>query len=285
MLSAGRVLAFGLGARRAVPSPRMSEPPRPSNPCTATTPEPAIHRASDVTPPHGFDPITLYVVGVIFLATLIRSTLGFGEALVAVPLLALRTPVSVAAPLAVLVSIVVAGVVVAQDWRRIEIRSARGLILASLPGIPLGVLMLAKVNDHVVRLILGLVIIAFSVHALTMGRGRRLERDHAGWLAACGFLSGILGGAYGMNGPPLAVYGALRRWSPQQFRATLQGYFLPVSLVGLAGYLYVGPGTRPSHATSSGRSREWRSPSGWDAPSIGASGAPGSPASSTPGWC
>ncbi len=34
--------------------------------------------------------------------------------------------------------------------------------------------------------------------------------------------------------------GALRRWSPRQFRATLQGYFLPVSLVGLAGYLWVG---------------------------------------------
>jgi hypothetical protein len=37
-----------------------------------------------------FDPITAYVVAVIFVATLIRSTLGFGEALVAVPLLALR---------------------------------------------------------------------------------------------------------------------------------------------------------------------------------------------------
>lgn len=189
---------------------------------------------------HGVDAITLYVVGVIFLATLIRSTLGFGEALVAVPLLALRVPVSVAAPLAVLVSIVVAGVVVVQDWRRIELRSARWLILAALPGIPLGVLLLSAANDHVVRLILGVVIIAFSLHALTLGGGRRLERDHNGWLAACGFLSGILGGAYGMNGPPLAVYGALRRWSPQQFRATLQGYFLPVSLVGLAGYLYVG---------------------------------------------
>jgi uncharacterized protein len=188
----------------------------------------------------GLDPITLYVVAVIFAATLIRSTIGFGEALVAVPLLALRTPVSVAAPLAVLVSIIVAGIVVVQDWRRIEFRSARGLILAALPGIPLGVLLLATANDHVVRLILGLVIIAFSIHALTFGRTRRLERDHAGWLMACGFLSGVLGGAYGMNGPPLAVYGALRRWSPQQFRATLQGYFLPVSLVGLAGYLVVG---------------------------------------------
>jgi len=186
------------------------------------------------------DPITLYVVAVIFLATLIRSTLGFGEALVAVPLLALRVPVSVAAPLAVLVSILVAGVVVVQDWRRIELRSTRGLILYSLLGIPLGVLLLAKTNDHVVRLILGIVIVAFSVHALTFGGGRRLEHDHPGWLAACGFLSGVLGGAYGMNGPPLAIYGALRRWSPQQFRATLQGYFLPVSLAGLAGYLYVG---------------------------------------------
>lgn len=61
-----------------------------------------------------FDPITAYVVVVILVATLIRSTLGFGEALVAVPLLALRTPVAVAAPLAVLVSVVVAGVVVSR---------------------------------------------------------------------------------------------------------------------------------------------------------------------------
>jgi uncharacterized membrane protein YfcA len=187
-----------------------------------------------------FDPITAYVVAVIFVATLIRSTLGFGEALVAVPLLALRTPVAVAAPLAVLVSIVVAGVVVFQDWRRIEFGSAGWLIVASLFGIPLGVLLLARTNDHVVKLILALVIAAFSIYSLTIGHLRRLHQDHAGWLVACGFLAGILGGAYGMNGPPVAVYGALRRWSPQQFRATLQGYFLPVSLAGLAGYFFIG---------------------------------------------
>ena len=43
-----------------------------------------------------------------------------------------------------------------------------------------------------------------------------------------------------MNGPPLAVYGALRRWAPQHFRATLQGYFLVASLVGLGGYWALG---------------------------------------------
>jgi hypothetical protein len=43
-----------------------------------------------------------------------------------------------------------------------------------------------------------------------------------------------------MNGPPLVIYGALRRWSPQHFRATLQGYFLPASLLGMVGYALAG---------------------------------------------
>ena len=50
---------------------------------------------------------TVQVLAVLFFATFIRSALGFGEALVAVPLLALAMPVQVAAPLAVLVSITV----------------------------------------------------------------------------------------------------------------------------------------------------------------------------------
>jgi hypothetical protein len=177
---------------------------------------------------------------VIFLATLVRSTFGFGEALIAVPLLALRIPVAIAAPLAVAASVVVAGVIVAQDWRKIEIRSAVWLVISSLFGIPLGLLLLVKVNDHVVKMILGLLIVGFSVYSLTAKTKLHLQKDHPTWLLGAGFLSGILGGAYGMNGPPLVVYGALRRWSPQHFRATLQGYFLPASLAGLFGYALMG---------------------------------------------
>ena len=43
-----------------------------------------------------------------------------------------------------------------------------------------------------------------------------------------------------MNGPPLAIYGAMRRWSPQHFPAILQGYFLPASIIGMAGYWLAG---------------------------------------------
>jgi uncharacterized membrane protein YfcA len=177
-------------------------------------------------------------VAVLLVATFIRSALGFGEALIAVPLLALIMPVDVAAPLAVLVSITVAAIVVAQDWRSIHLRSAAWLVLATLFGSPLGLLLLTTAPEGIVKALLGVVIVAFSARSLA-GRMRvQLEDDRHAWVF--GFTAGILGGAYGMNGPPLVIFGTLRGWSPQHFRATLQGYFLPASLIVMAGYWLAG---------------------------------------------
>lgn len=186
------------------------------------------------------DGVTVYVLLVIFAATLIRSVFGFGEALIAVPLLALRLPVEIAAPLAVLVSITVAFIIVIQDWRHVEFRSAGWLVASTALGIPLGVLLLAQGNQRLVKAILGMIIIAFAGYALFRRRSPELRADNRLWLLGCGFCAGVLGGAYGMNGPPLAIYGAMRRWSAQRFRATLQGYFLPASILGMAGYFFAG---------------------------------------------
>src|SRR5205823_13110229 len=94
--------------------------------------------------------LLVWVLAVIFLATLIRSAFGFGEALVAVPLLALLMPVEVAAPLAVLVSITVALVIVLEDWRKVQFGSAWRLVLSTLFGVPLGLLLLTVVPGPVV---------------------------------------------------------------------------------------------------------------------------------------
>ena len=180
----------------------------------------------------------LPVLAVIFLATLIRSAFGFGEALVAVPLLALLIPVEEAVPLATLVSITVAGVVVAQDWRHIHVRSAGWLVVSTVFGIPLGLWLLTAIAETVVKAILAVVIIGFSAYCLARRSQYELKHDRWAWLF--GFWAGVLGGAYGINGPPLVIYGSLRHWSPQHFRATLQGYFLPASLLGMCGYWVAG---------------------------------------------
>jgi len=176
----------------------------------------------------------------VFIATLIRSAFGFGEALIAVPLLALFIPLEVAAPLAVLLSITVAGVVVAQDWRKIHIRSARWLVLSTLVGIPLGLLLLTYGRQQAVKAALAIIIMAFSAYSLLGRKPPKLKNDSRIWLFSCGFCAGVLGGAYGMNGPPLVIYGAMRGWSAQHFRATLQGYFLPASIIGMSGYWLAG---------------------------------------------
>lgn len=181
---------------------------------------------------------TFQVLTVLFLATLIRSAFGFGEALVAVPLLALVMPVEVAAPIAALVSITVAGIVVAQDWRKIHVRSAGWLVFSSVLGIPLGLILLKTVPEPIVKAILAIVIICFSLYSLATRSRYELKNDRLAWLF--GFSAGVLGGAYGMNGPPLVVYGALRRWSPARFRATLQGYFLPASVMVMCGFWIAG---------------------------------------------
>jgi hypothetical protein len=182
------------------------------------------------------DATAMRVVSVIFVATVIRSAIGFGEGLIAVPLLALFLPLKIATPLAVLVSITVAAVVVAQDWRKVHVRSAGWLVAATCVGTPVGLLLLKSNHQRAVMIALGIFIVAFSVYSLVGRRPPALQHDKMTWLLGCGFLAGVFGGAFGMNGPPLAVYGAMRRWSAQHFRATLQGYFLPASIAGMVGY-------------------------------------------------
>lgn len=182
----------------------------------------------------------MYVLFIVFIATLIRSAFGFGEALIAVPLLAFYIPLGIAAPLAVLVSITVAGIVVVQDWKKIHLGSTGWLVLSSLFGIPLGLLLLTSSHQRVVKATLAVIIMTFSAYSLTGRTPLELRRDSRLWLLACGFCAGVLGGAYGMNGPPLVVYGAMRKWSAQTFRATLQGYFLPASAIGMGGYWLAG---------------------------------------------
>jgi uncharacterized membrane protein YfcA len=183
---------------------------------------------------------SLFVILIVLLATGVRSTFGFGESLLAVPLLAFCMPVQTAAPLAVLLSITVATVILVQDWKKIHFRSAASWLVATCFGIPLGLLLLTSGHEGAVKVALALLLIGFALFSLTGLQRWQIRRDHRTLLLGCGLLAGVLGGAYGMNSPPLVIYGALRRWPAPQFRATLQGYFLPASALCMLGYWRAG---------------------------------------------
>ncbi|MFD2871451.1 sulfite exporter TauE/SafE family protein [Mucilaginibacter ximonensis] len=176
------------------------------------------------------------IMAIVFSATVFRSAFGFGESLIAVPLLALLMPLNIAVPLSVLISVTIAAFVVVQDHKKIHFKSAANLIIYAFIGIPIGLWLLTHVPELGVKLGLGVLIVSFAIYLLSGTKLTELTHDNRWWLFSCGLLSGILGGAYGINGPPLVIYGAKRRWSAQHFRATLQAYFLVASAVGVLGY-------------------------------------------------
>ncbi len=111
--------------------------------------------------------------------------------MIAVPLLALSIPLEVAAPLAVLVSITVAAIVVVQDWKKIHLHTTAWLVVPTLFGIPLGLLLLTSRHQRFDKAALGIVIVAFSIYSLIGRAPLELKRDSKPWLLLCGFFAGV----------------------------------------------------------------------------------------------
>ena len=183
------------------------------------------------------------VLPIVFVATLTRSAFGFGDAMVGMPLLAMTIGLDTATPLVGLMGITASSAIHIGHWRDVHVKSVWPLIVYTLIGIPIGILLLKGVYENVMKTVLALVIIIFSLYKLFKPKLFALANDRL----ACifGLASGILGGAYNTNGPPVVIYGTLRRWDPEKFRATLQGYFFPTGALIAIGHCIGGLWTRP----------------------------------------
>jgi len=175
-----------------------------------------------------------FLVGLIlFFATTVRSVFGFGGGLIAMPLLTLVIGVQTAAPIAAALNTFNAFFILLFNWRKVDINSAWRLVLASILGVPLGLLLLTKVFEGLVTGILAIIIIIFSVYNLIKPQVKAVISKESAYIF--GFFAGILGAAYNANGPLTVIYGTLRKWPVDSFRATLQAYFFPVGLIILLG--------------------------------------------------
>jgi len=175
-----------------------------------------------------FTTTTILVLAIIFLSTFIRSALGFGDALIAMPLLTLVIGIQVATPLVAMGASTIAFTILLKSWRKVEIKAAWRLVIATWIGIPLGILFLKAAPEILVKSLLGILLMGFGAYNLFVPDLPKLLNEK--WAFVTGLIAGILGGAYNTNGPPVVIYGILRRWNPEKFRATLQGYFLPTGL-------------------------------------------------------
>ncbi|MCP4507129.1 MAG: sulfite exporter TauE/SafE family protein, partial [Fuerstiella sp.] len=102
--------------------------------------------------------IEVLTILIIVLAGLIRGAFGFGDALVAMPLLALIVPPTTAAPTVALAALLISIVILVREWRHIEFTSTAVLTVSGLVAIPFGVQFLQSGDDRIVKAILGIVV-------------------------------------------------------------------------------------------------------------------------------
>ena len=176
----------------------------------------------------------LVILLVIFGSTLVQAVFSFGGALIALPLLAFLIEVRYATPLMTLLSATIAVVIVWRNWRDIEVKNAWRLIASALVGIPLGILFLSRFDGTIVKLVLALTVIGFA--AINLISIKQVRVAHENYAFGFGFVSGIFGGAYNISGPPVVLYGSLKDWSPNRFRATIQSYALFTNLFAIGGH-------------------------------------------------
>jgi len=157
------------------------------------------------------------------LASFSTSLTGFGYALVSCPLLLLLLPPKLVVPATLLSSMALSAILIAGSFRDFDYRRVGIFLLGGLPGAVLGVHALASLADSTMTRVIGAITVAAAVSLWVKPR-RPLGREGLfGGLAGC--LSGILGGASGLSGPPVVLFGLKQQWDHRQLRADLICYF------------------------------------------------------------
>jgi uncharacterized membrane protein YfcA len=176
----------------------------------------------------------ILILLILFAATFVRSAFGFGDALIAMPLLTFLIDIKVAAPIVAFMSSIIAIYIIIGNYKQIKIKAIWQLIVFSIIGIPIGLIYLEGAGENLIKIILGIILIFFSLYKLYKPDLLNLKNDKYGWIS--GLIAGVLGGAYNTNGPPIIIYGSMRNWKPAEFRAILQGIFFPTNLFIVAGH-------------------------------------------------
>ena len=163
------------------------------------------------------------VFGIILFANFIQGLSGFGLGLTAMPLLISSIGLATAAPLMAVVGLVIGLIMLIVYREALSVKAVLRLLVMAVPGIPVGVFVLARANEVLVTAVLGVVVAGYALYALVGPRVPKLENEN--WSYPIGFLSGMLSGAFNTSGPPVIIYGQLRQWPPDEFKSNLQAFF------------------------------------------------------------
>jgi uncharacterized membrane protein YfcA len=170
---------------------------------------------------------------VVALGGLLQGLIGFGLALVAVPLIALLDPALLPVPI-LMVAIAHASMSLAREFGHVDWRGVGWAMLGRLPGTVIGIWLVDSLDPKGFGLVVGGSVLGCVLLSITTWRPE--PRPKA--LVTAGFASGSFGTATSVGGPMVALL--YQNQSGPQVRATLAAFFVLGSGASVLGLVAAG---------------------------------------------
>ena len=166
------------------------------------------------------------------LGTMIQSGLGFGFGLFFVPVAALFVAPREAVAVSLLLATVVSAGMYAEARPRTGLRAIWPLVAGAIIGSPLGLLVLLRADESVLRLLVAAAVLVSAIANLTAGRGHthHARPDPLLRQGLVGVVGGVIRGATSMGGPPIVLYQHWIGGGAERIRGRLFAYFFWVGV-------------------------------------------------------
>ncbi|PWD97909.1 sulfite exporter TauE/SafE family protein [Marinilabilia rubra] len=171
---------------------------------------------------------------VILMASLLKGMTGFGFALISIPFLSMMYSVKVLVPAMAMFNLITSIILLLKIREKVSWYYFIPMFAASLGGIPLGIYMLDYLDEKVLRIIIGAILIMVSVKMLIGIPLAKKFRNKP--IIFAGFLSGVLSGSVSLGGPPLVIAMNRKNYSKELFRGIFAWFSTFSSFFALAAF-------------------------------------------------
>ena len=172
-----------------------------------------------------------YVIYIFLLAagaSFIQRTIGFGFGIFIMTALPFLMPsYGEAVTLSGLLSLTSATVVMVKYLKFVTWKRLLPMVGAFIIFSTLAILLLDKIEGRAMRMILGIMLIIISLYfSFFKEKLQKIIRPTRSWQLGTGSVSGIMGGLFGMHGPPVVLYLSVSEPDKNHYIAMAQTYFL-----------------------------------------------------------
>lgn len=167
---------------------------------------------------------------------------GFGGAIavISVPIMALAMPPTQAAAILLPILVVMDVLVIRTYWGVFDRRALALLLPGALVGVAIGYWSAEAMNEHYMRILIGLMSLVFGVQSLLGLKALAGPEHHALSGSLFGALAGFTSFSIHAGGPPFTLYLMPKKLTPLLFAGTAGLFFAVVNFVKLVPYYALG---------------------------------------------